>query len=165
MAGGMARHAAGAARRPLLVGLDCKGGESSREVAARARHVLREAGAARVAAWPQVPLSLWALPPAQLVSTLLDLIEHGTGGAAYYADVMESLVALAIYAPPGPPASAADFLARLDTDRLAPPPPPPRPPGGAAAGPGGGKANADGGRPGRAPWRPARPPPRRGPPP
>jgi len=107
MAGGMARHASGAARPPLLVVLDCKGGESSRQVAARARHVLREAGAARVAAWPQVPLSLWALPPDRLVSTLLDLIEHGTGGAAYYTDVMESLVALAIYAPPGPPASSA----------------------------------------------------------
>ena len=103
MAGGLARHAAGAARRPLLVVLDCKGGESSRQVAIRARQVLREAGAARVAAWPQVPLSLWALPPRQLVTTLLDLIEHGTGGAAYYADVMESLVALAIGAPPGPP--------------------------------------------------------------
>jgi hypothetical protein len=118
MAGGLARHAAGTARRPLLVVLDCKGGDSSREVAMRARHVLHQAGAARVAAWPQVPLSLWALPPDRLVSTLLDLIEHGTGGAAYYADVMESLVALAIYAPPGPPANSADFLARLDADWL-----------------------------------------------
>jgi hypothetical protein len=119
MAGGMARCTAGVARRPLLVVLDCKGGESSREVAARARGVLREAGAARVAAWPQVPLSLWALPPDQLVSTLLDLIEHGTGGAAYYADVMESLVALAIGAPPGPPGTSAEFLARLNADWLA----------------------------------------------
>jgi hypothetical protein len=118
MAGGRVRHAAGKARRPLLVVLDCKGGESSREVAMRARHVLSEAGASRVAAWPQVPLSLWALPPDRLVSTLLDLIEHGTGGAAYYTDVMESLVALAIYAPPGPPANSADFLARLNADWL-----------------------------------------------
>jgi len=116
MAGGMARHASGGARRPLLVVLDCKGGESSRQVAARTREVLREAGATRVAAWPQVPLSLWTLPPAQLVTTLLDLIEHGTGGAAYYTDVMESLVALAIAAPPAPPASSAQFLARLDAD-------------------------------------------------
>jgi len=42
----------------------------------------------RVAAWPASPLSLWALPPGQLVSTLLDLIEHGTGGSAYYADTL-----------------------------------------------------------------------------
>jgi TraM recognition site of TraD and TraG len=119
MAGGVARHAAGSARRPLLVVLDCKGGASSRQVAARARQVLGEAGAARVATWPQAPLSLWTLPPGQLVTTLLDLIEHGTGGAAYYTDVMESLVALAVGAPPGPPASSAQFLARLDADWLA----------------------------------------------
>jgi hypothetical protein len=119
MAGGLQRHAYGQARRPLLVIIDCKGGESSVEVAARTRQVLHDAGAARVAAWPAVPLSLWALPPAQLVSTLLDLIEHGTGGAAYYTDIMESLVALAIGAPPGPPSSSAEFLARLDADWLA----------------------------------------------
>jgi hypothetical protein len=119
MAGGMARHASGAARRSLLVVLDCKGGESSREVAMRARRVLVDVGAARVAAWPQVSLSLWALPPDRLASTLLDLIEHGTGGAAYYTDVMESLVALAIYAPGGPSASSAQFLARLNADWLA----------------------------------------------
>jgi hypothetical protein len=153
MVGGMARHAAGAARRPLLVVLDCKGGESSREVAARARQVLRGAGAARVAAWPQAPLSLWALPPAQLVSTLLDLIEHGTGGAAYYADVMESLVALAIYAPPGPPATAADFLARLDTDRLAAAYASVGDPGGAAAAKAGKKAIDDVALRFRALWR------------
>jgi hypothetical protein len=88
MAGGLQRHEDGQARRPLLVILDCKGGESSIEVAARTRHVLHDAGAARVAAWPATPLSLWELPPAQLVSTLLDLIEHGTGGAAYYTDTM-----------------------------------------------------------------------------
>jgi hypothetical protein len=118
MAGGLQRHASGQARRPLLVVLDCKGGESSREVAARARRVLLDAGAC-VANWPATPLSLWALPPDRLISTLLDLIEHGTGGAAYYTDVMESLVALAVNAPPGPPYSSADFLARLDADWLA----------------------------------------------
>ena len=50
----------------------------------------------------------------QLTSTLIDMIEHGTGGAAYYADVMEAIVTLAVGAPGGPPAGAADFLARLD---------------------------------------------------
>jgi hypothetical protein len=119
MAGGLQRHADGLARRPLLVVLDCKGGESSRETAARARQVLSGAGAATVASWPDAPLSLWALPPSQLVSTLLDLIEHGTGGAAYYADIMESLVALAVGAPPGPPVSSTQFLARLDSGWLA----------------------------------------------
>jgi hypothetical protein len=73
------------------------------------------AGARSTAIWPdEASLSLWALPPAQLITTLVDLIEHGTGSAAYYADVMEAVVALAVQAPGAPPASTADFLARLD---------------------------------------------------
>ena len=55
----------------------------------------------------------------QLITTLVDLIEHGTGGAAYYADVMEAVVGLAVEAPGGPPVSTADFLARLDPAWLA----------------------------------------------
>ena len=120
MAAGLRRHAAGTGRRPLLVVLDCKGGASSRKVADRTRRVLRDAGARSTAIWPdEAPLSLWTLPPDRLVTTLLDLIEHGTGGAAYYTDVMEALVALAVCAPCGPPANSADFLARLDADWLA----------------------------------------------
>jgi hypothetical protein len=57
--------------------------------------------------------------PQQLTTTLVDMIEHGTGGAAYCADVMEAVVALAVDPPAGPPASAAGFLARLDTGWLA----------------------------------------------
>jgi len=120
MAAGLRRYAAGAGRRPLLVVLDCKGGASSRKVADRTRRVLRDAGARSTAIWPdEAALSLWTLPPDRLVTALLDLIEHGTGGAAYYTDVMESLVALAVYAPCGPPVSSADFLYRLDADWLA----------------------------------------------
>jgi hypothetical protein len=125
MAAGLRRYAAGpeqknGARRPLLVVLDCKGGASSRKVADRTRRVLRDAGARSTAIWPdEASLSLWTLPPERLVTTLLDLIEHGTGGAAYYTDVMEALVALAVCAPCGPPANSADFLARLDADWLA----------------------------------------------
>jgi hypothetical protein len=120
MAAGLRRYAAGAGRRPLLVVLDCKGGASSRKVADRTRRVLRDAGARSTAIWPdEATLSLWALPPDRLVTTLLDLIEHGTGGAAYYTDVMEALVELAVYAPCGPPVSSADFLTRLDADWLA----------------------------------------------
>ncbi|HYB89094.1 MAG TPA: hypothetical protein VEC76_19770, partial [Streptosporangiaceae bacterium] len=59
-----------------------------------------------------------ALPAPQLITTLVDMIEHGTGGAAYYSDVMEAVVALAVDPPTGPPASAADFLARLDAGWL-----------------------------------------------
>ena len=99
--------------------LDCKGGADSRRVADRVRRVLREAGARSTAVWPdEASLSLWALPAQQLTTTLVDMIEHGTGGAAYYADVMEAVVALAVEPPAGPPASAADFLARLDVGWL-----------------------------------------------
>jgi hypothetical protein len=119
MAAGLRRYAAGTVGRPLLVVLDCKGGASSRKVADRTRRVLRDAGARDVAVWPdEASLSLWALPPDRLVTTLLDLIEHGTGGAAYYADVMEALVSLAVGAPCGPPVSSRDFLSRLDADWL-----------------------------------------------
>ncbi|HYA51760.1 MAG TPA: hypothetical protein VEG33_11365 [Streptosporangiaceae bacterium] len=119
LARGLQRHAAGAGHRPLLVVLDCKGGADSRRVADRARRVLREAGARSTAIWPdEASLSLWALPPQQLTTTLVDMIEHGSGGAAYYADVMEAVVALAVDPPGGPPASAADFLARLDAGWL-----------------------------------------------
>ncbi len=120
MAAGLRRYAAGSGGRPLVVVLDCKGGASSRKVADRTRRVLRDAGARSTAIWPdEASLSLWSLPPDRLVTTLLDLIEHGTGGAAYYADIMESLVALAVQAPCGPPADSADFLTRLDADWLA----------------------------------------------
>jgi hypothetical protein len=114
------RHAAGEAGAPLLVILDCKGGADARRIAARCRRVLRQSGARNVAVWPDdAHLSLWSLPVRQLVTTLVDLIEHGTGGAAYYADVMEAVVALAVEAPAGPPAGTADFLARLDPQWLA----------------------------------------------
>jgi hypothetical protein len=119
MAAGLARHAAGLAGPPLLVVLDCKGGADARRLADRARRVLREAGARNVAVWPDAAsVSLWDLPPGQLVTTLVDLIEHGTGGAAYYTDVMEAVVSLAVEAPAGPPVSTAGFLARLDAGWL-----------------------------------------------
>ena len=50
----------------------------SRRIADRARRVLRAAGAASTAIWPdEASLSLWALPPGQLVSTL---VGHGRVG-------------------------------------------------------------------------------------
>ena len=120
MAAALRRYAAGSGRRPLLVVLDCKGGADSRRVADRTRRVLRDAGARATAIWPdEASLSIWDLPPEQLITTLLDLIEHGTGSAAYYADVMEALVSLAVGAPAGPPSSTADFLARLEPGWLA----------------------------------------------
>ncbi len=115
VASALQRHCAGTGALPLLVVLDCKGGADARRIADRARRVLRAAGAAATAIWPdEASLSLWTLPPGQLITTLVDLIEHGTGGAAYYADIMEAVVGLAVQAPSGPPQATADFLARLD---------------------------------------------------
>jgi hypothetical protein len=119
MATALRRNAAGRGGPPLLVVLDCKGGADARRIADRVRRVLRVAGARSTAIWPdEAGLSLWALPPAQLITTLVDLIEHGTGSAAYYADVMEAVVGLAVEAPGGPPVNTADFLARLDSGWL-----------------------------------------------
>lgn len=115
MATAMRRYVAGQGRAPLLVVLDCKGGGDARKIADRARRALRAAGARTTAIWPdEASLSIWALPPRQLTTTLVDLVEHGTGGAAYYADVLDAVVALAVSAPCGPPADRDDFLARLD---------------------------------------------------
>ncbi len=120
MATALRRSAAGTGRPPLLVVLDCKGGADARRIAERVRRVLRDAGARSTAVWPdEASLSLWALPPRQLTITLADLVEQGTGSAAYYADVLEAVVALAVSAPCGPPAGSADFLSRLDPDWLA----------------------------------------------
>ena len=104
MATGLRRQADGRGARPLVIVLDCKGGADARRVADRFRRVLREAGARSTAVWPdEASVSLWDLPPRRLTTTLVDLVEHGTGSAAYYADVMEALTALAVEAPCGPP--------------------------------------------------------------
>lgn len=101
--------------RPLLVVLDCKGGPDSRAKAARTRRVLHAAGAGRVATWPdEAAVSLWAMPADSLAVTLFQMIDTA-GGPAFYADVMQAVVALAVRAPGGPPASRLEFLSRLDT--------------------------------------------------
>jgi hypothetical protein len=50
---------------------------------------------------------------------LHQLIEHGEDSAAYYGDVSQAVITLAVNAPPGPPASSRDFLDRLDPGWLA----------------------------------------------
>src|SRR5215468_4882388 len=46
------------------------------------------------------------------------MVETGTGPAAYYADVMQAVITLAVTAPPGPPADGAAFLDRLESGWL-----------------------------------------------
>ena len=42
------------------------------------------------------------------------MVDSGTGAAAYYADVLQAVVTLAVTAPGGPPLNTAGFLDRLD---------------------------------------------------
>ena len=42
------------------------------------------------------------------------MIETGDGAAAYYADLTQAAISLAVAAPAGPPRNATDFLNRLD---------------------------------------------------
>jgi Helicase HerA, central domain len=110
---------AGRGARPLLVVLDCKGGRDARKKAGRTRRLLYGAGARRVAIWPdEARLSLWELPPQDLAVLLYQMIESGTGSAAYYADMLYACTVLAVTAPPGPPYSTASFLDRLDAKWL-----------------------------------------------
>jgi hypothetical protein len=105
----------GKGHRPLLVVLDCKGGRDARVKADRTRRLLYGAGARRVAIWPdEARLSLWDLPPADLAVLLYQMIDTGTGAAAYYADIMQAVLTLAVMAPCGPPLSTAGFLDRLN---------------------------------------------------
>ena len=108
-------HYAGTGNRPLLIVLDCKGGRDARRKADRTRRLLYGAGARHVAVWPdEARVSVWDLPAPDLAVLLYQMIETGTGNAAYYADILHAVVTLAVTAPPGPPGSAAAFLERLD---------------------------------------------------
>jgi hypothetical protein len=104
---------AGQGPRPLLVVIDAKGGHDSRQRAAETRAALAAAGVTRFVTWPDVPLNMWHIPPRELAVLLHQLIRHGDGNAAYYSDMSQAVITLAVLAPPGPPRSAADFLARL----------------------------------------------------
>ena len=105
--------------RPLLAALDCKGSPDARVKAERTRRLLHGAGARRVAIWPdEARLSLWVLQPRDLSVLLFQMIETGDGAAAYYGDVMQAAVSLALAAPGGRPANAASFLDRLDAHWL-----------------------------------------------
>jgi hypothetical protein len=110
---------AGRGRRPLLIVLDCKGGRDARDKAERTRRLLYGAGARRVAIWPdEARLSVWDLPPRDLAVLLYQMIDSGTGPAAYYADILQAVLILAVTAPGGPPLNAAAFLDRLDAKWL-----------------------------------------------
>lgn len=66
--------------------------------------------------WPDhASVSLWSLPPRELAVTLFQLLDTAKDGpAAYYADVTQAVIILAIDPPCGPPADSDSFLARPD---------------------------------------------------
>ena len=69
---------AGDGNRPLLIVLDCKGGQDARKKAARTRRLLYGAGARHVAVWPdQARVSVWDLPASDLAVLLYQMIETG----------------------------------------------------------------------------------------
>jgi hypothetical protein len=116
----LAAARAGRGDRPLLVVLDCKGGRDARLKAERTRRLLYGAGARRVAIWPdEARLCLWDLPPDELAVLLYQMIDTGTGNAAYYADMLQAVITLAVLAPCGPPLSTQAFLDRLNAKWLA----------------------------------------------
>jgi hypothetical protein len=99
--------------------LDCKGGRDARYKADRTRRLIYGAGARRVAIWPdEARLCLWDLPAQDLAVLLYQMIDTGTGAAAYYADILQAVLDLAVLAPCGPPANAASFLDRLEAKWL-----------------------------------------------
>jgi hypothetical protein len=105
-----ARQAQAAAVRAGL-----QGRPDARAKVDRTCKVLRGTGARRVAVWPdEATLCLWRLPGRDLAVLLFQMTEHGDGNAAYYADVTQAVLTLAVTAPGGPPASAAEFLQRLE---------------------------------------------------
>jgi len=111
----LAAARAGRGNWPLLIVLDGKGGRDARVKAGRTRRLLYGAGARQVAIWPdEARLSLWDLPAADLAVLLYQMIESGTGAAAYYADILQAVLTLAVGAPGGAPLSTAAFLDRLD---------------------------------------------------
>jgi hypothetical protein len=115
----VATHLRKEGHRPLLIVLDCKGGPDARVKAERTRRLLHGVGARRVAIWPdEARLCLWDLPPRDLGVLLLQMIETGDGAAAYYTDIMQTVVNLALAAPAGPPRDSASFLDRLDSQWL-----------------------------------------------
>jgi hypothetical protein len=105
----------GKGRPPQLIVLDCKGGPDARRKAGRTRRLLYGAGARRVALWPdEARLSLWELPARDLAVLLYQMTDTGVGGAAYYADILQAVLMLAVTAPGGPPVNGAAFLDRLE---------------------------------------------------
>ena len=95
--------------------LDCKGGRDARVKADRTRRLLYGPAPAASRSGPMRPgCPCGTSRRADLAVLLYQMIDSGTGAAAYYADIMQAVLTLAVLAPGGPPLSTAAFLDRLD---------------------------------------------------
>lgn len=113
------RHVVGASDRPLLIFLDCKGGEDGARTSGQFLGMCAalRLKPARIGQWPdRSRLDLWSLPPNRLIEVLVEMVKSDH---PYYADIQDELVALAVLAPKaGPPVSSVDFVKRLNTEWL-----------------------------------------------
>lgn len=105
--------------RPLLIFVDCKGGDDGARTSEGFRGMCDALGLApdRVGQWPsQERLDLWPVPPNRLIETLVEMVKCDH---PYYADIQDEMVALAVEAPKaGPPISSVDFVKRLNAEYL-----------------------------------------------
>jgi hypothetical protein len=123
-----ARYVRTEQRRPLLLFLDCKGGEDGLRVGARFESLMTAFGLNpdRVAVLPQTQdrsrnLNLWLLSPPALIAVLLTLLSRTKAtnrNEEHFADAAERTVRLIVEAPDGPPRSTEEFLERCSMDWL-----------------------------------------------
>lgn len=108
------RHVKGQGNRPLLLFVDCKGGQDGVKTRREFRAMCQAMGIlpGRVGEWPsQVRLDLWSLPKERLVEVLGALL---AATHEFYDAMKDELVALAVLAPCGPPTDSVDFVGRLN---------------------------------------------------
>jgi hypothetical protein len=77
---------------------------------------MRAAGRTALARFPSERYDRWRGDPTALLNRLMMILDFSE---PYYRDLMRMLLSLALDAPPGPPRSSTDLLARLNLDELA----------------------------------------------
>jgi len=93
--------------------LDCKGDDDTAEAFLTA---MRSVGRTRLAYFPSERYDGWRGDATALLNRLLMILDFSE---PYYRDLTRMLLSLALEAPPGPPRSSTELLARLNLDDLA----------------------------------------------
>lgn len=108
-----------ASPRPLTIMVDCKGGEPAFDLGIEWIETMEAIGLApeRLGLFPlETQLDMWRLPAGQLVEVIHELAktEH-----KFYDTMQRGLLRLVLEAPGmAPPATSAEFLTRIDPERL-----------------------------------------------